>query len=65
MKPKLICLLIILIGSYLAASPNNYCGGVRCPAQPEKQETTTPAKKVVLMIDDLELLPGHRFLNIF
>ncbi|AEV97581.1 hypothetical protein Niako_1206 [Niastella koreensis GR20-10] len=66
MKPKLICLIIILIGSCLAASPKNYCGGVRCPVKPEKQGTTTsPVKKVVLMIDDLELLPSHHFLNIF
>jgi hypothetical protein len=64
MKPKLICILIILIGSSLVASPNNYCGGVRCPGK-LKQVTTTPVKKVVLMIDDVELLPSHHFLNIF
>ena len=65
MKPKLICLLIILIGICLAASPNNYCGGVRCTGKQIKQATTTPVKKVVLMVDELELLPSHHFLNNF
>jgi hypothetical protein len=66
MKIKIICLLTVLIIGAGAASPNNYCGGVRCPGNPEKQATTTsPVKKMVLMIDDLELLPSHHFLNIF
>jgi hypothetical protein len=65
MKPKLICILIILIVSSLMASPNNYCGGVHSPGKLVKQETVTPTKKVVLMIDDMELLPSHHFLNNF
>jgi len=65
MKPKLICILIILIGSGLAASPNNYCGGIHCTGKLAKQVTTTPVKKVVLLTDELELLPSHRFLNNF
>ena len=65
MKPKLICLLIILIVGSLVASPNNYCGDVRCPGKLAKQVTVTTAKKVVLMIDDMELLPSHHFLNNF
>lgn len=65
MKIKIICLLTVLLIGAGAASPNNYCGGVRCPGKLEKQVTTTPVKKVVLMIDDVELLPSHHFLNIF
>jgi hypothetical protein len=65
MKPKLICLLIILIGCSLVASPNNYCGGIRCPGKLVKQVTTTPVKKVAQRMDELELLPSHHFLNNF
>ena len=64
MKIKIICLLTVLFIGAGAASPNNYCGGVRCPAKLVKQ-VTTPVKKMVLMVDDLELLPSHQFLNNF
>jgi hypothetical protein len=64
MKPKLICLLIILIGCSLVASPNNYCGGIRCTGKLVKQ-VTAPVKKMALIIDELELLPSHHFLNNF
>jgi hypothetical protein len=64
MKPKLICLLIILIGSALVASPNNYCGGLRCTGKLERV-TIPPAKKIVKMIDDAELLPIYQFFDKF
>jgi hypothetical protein len=65
MKIKIICLLTVLFIGAGAASPNNYCGGVRCTGKLAKKETTIPVKKVALMIDDLELLPSHFFLNNF
>jgi hypothetical protein len=65
MKIKIICLLAVLLIGAGAASPNNYCGGVHCTGKLVKQVTTTPVKKVALMIDDLDLLPGHHFLNNF
>ena len=65
MKIKIICLLIVLLIGAGVASPNNYCGGVRCTNKVAKQVTITPVKKVVLMIDDLELLPSHHFLTNF
>ena len=66
MKIKIICLVTVLLIGAGAASPNNYCGGVRCTGKLVKQVTTiTPVKKVVLMVDELELLPGHQFLNNF
>jgi hypothetical protein len=64
MKIKIICLLTVLLIGAGAATPNNYCGGVRCPGKLVKQ-VTTPVKKMALMIDDLELLPSHHFLNNF
>jgi hypothetical protein len=65
MKIKIICLLTVLLIGAGVASSNNYCGGVRCPGKLVKQVTTTSVKKVVLMVDDLELLPSHHFLNNF
>lgn len=65
MKIKIICLLTVLLIGAGAASPNNYCGGVRCTSKLAKRVTTTSVKKVVLMVDDLELLPSHQFLNNF
>lgn len=65
MKLKLICLLLIFIGCCLVASPNNYCGGVRSTRELVNKATTTPVNKVMLLVDDLELLPSHHFLNNF
>jgi hypothetical protein len=64
MKIKIICLLTVLLIATGVASSNNYCGGVR-NAKLAKQVTATPVKKVAMMIDDMELLPGHHFLNNF
>jgi hypothetical protein len=64
MKSKIICLLIILFGCGLAASPNRNCDGVHCTGKP-KQVTIAPAKAVVMMIDDVDLLPIHHYLNNF
>jgi hypothetical protein len=64
MKIKIICLLTVLLIGAGVASPNNYCG-VHCPGKLVKQVTTASVKKVVLMVDDLELLPSHHFLNNF
>ena len=65
MKIKIICLLTVLLIGGLMASPNNYCGGVRGTGKLVKQVTVTNAQKVVHMIDDMELLPTHHFLNNF
>jgi hypothetical protein len=63
MKIKIICLLTILFGCGLAASPNRNCDGVRCVGKP-KQLPVAPAKKVV-QIDDVELVPFNRHLYNF
>jgi hypothetical protein len=65
MKLKLFCLLVILIAGSMMASSNNYCGGVRCTGKLAKPATILPAKKIVKMIDDVELLPINQFLNKF
>ena len=64
MKIRIIGLLIVLFGCSLAASPNRNCDRARCAGKP-KQVTVTPAKKVMGMIDDLDLLPIHGFFNNF
>jgi hypothetical protein len=64
MKSKIICLLTILFCCSLAASPNRNCDGMHCAGK-SKQVRITPAKKVILMIDDLDLLPVHRYFNNF
>jgi hypothetical protein len=58
MKIKIICLLTVLLIAAGVAWSNTWCGGV-------KHVTVTPVKKVALMIDDMELLPSHHFLNNF
>lgn len=65
MIPKIIFLLIVLINCGLAASPNRNCGSMHCAGKTTKQATTLPVKKVVMMIDEAELLPLHHFLNNF
>lgn len=65
MKLKIVCLLIVLFGCSLAASPNRNCGGVRCAGKLTRQVTTMPVKKVIMMIDEVELLPMHHLLNNF
>jgi len=66
MKIKIICLLAVLLIGGLVASPNNYCGGLRCNSgKPANKVTTTSVDKVMMMIDDVELLPIHHFLNNF
>jgi len=64
MKSKIICLLTVLFCCGLAASPNRNCDGLRCTGKP-KQVTVAPAKKVALMIEDLDLLPFHYYLSNF
>jgi hypothetical protein len=65
MKLKIICLLAVLFAFSLAASPNRNCGDIHCPGKITRQATTLPVKKVVMMIDEAELLPLHHFLNNF
>jgi hypothetical protein len=64
MKIKIV-LLAVLISCGLAATPNRNCGDIRCPHKITRQATTLPVKKVVMMIDEAELLPLHHFLNNF
>ena len=65
MKIKIVCLFAVLLCCGLAASPNRNCGGVRCPGKITRQATAIPVKKVIMMIDEAELLPLHHFLNNF
>ena len=66
MKIKIICLLTVLLIGAGVASPNNYCNGVsKCTGKLIKQVTTAPAQKMVMMIDEMELMPVHHFLNKF
>ena len=66
MKIKIICLLAVLLIGGLVASPNNYWGGLHCNSgKPATKVTTTSVDKVMMMIDDVELLPIHHFLNNF
>jgi len=58
MKIKIICLLTVLLIAAGVALSNTWCGGV-------KQVTVTHVKKMTVMIDDMELLPSHHFLNNF
>ncbi|WP_143774185.1 hypothetical protein [Niastella vici] len=62
MKPKFICILVILICASLAASPNRCCNGTGCTGK-QATTVTTPAKVVTMMIDDVQLLPIHLFNN--
>jgi hypothetical protein len=64
MKTKFICLLILFSCS-LAASPNSYCDGTRCTGRSVKAKTASPARPVVMVIDEMELLPIHYFINNF
>jgi hypothetical protein len=65
MKPKIILLLTVLLVGGLAASPNRNCGGIGCVGKFTPQATTLPVKRVVMMIDEAEMLPLHHFLNNF
>jgi hypothetical protein len=64
MKLKLICLLAVLFGFSLVASPNRCCDRTSCTGKIAKQ-ATTPAKGVTMMIDDTELLPVHQYFSNF
>lgn len=57
MKLKIVILLGILLTGGLSASPNRSCDG--------KKITATPVSKVVMMIDEAELLPLQYFLRNF
>lgn len=57
MKFKIIILLGILLTGGISASPNRSCDG--------KIPTISPAKTVVKMIDEAELMPLHYFLRNF
>ena len=64
MKPRIICLLVILLCCNMIASPNKNTGnGIQCDGHVKKQQPIAPAKRVVLMIDEIELLPIHQYLN--
>lgn len=62
MKLNFICLLIVLISGSFAASPNSYCDGTSKSVKPK---TASPAQPVVMVIDEMELLPIHHFINNF
>lgn len=55
MKYRIIILLAVLLTGGLSATPNRSCNG--------KQTIITPVKKVVMMIDEGELMPMFIFLQ--
>jgi hypothetical protein len=65
MKFKIIIVLAVLLTGSISASPNKCGKGVRCANNAGKQTTITPARTVVMMIDEAELLPMHHYLNKF
>ena len=65
MKFKIIIVLAVLLTGSISASPNKCGKGVRCAAKAGNQTTTAPARTVVMMIDEAELLPMHHYLNKF
>lgn len=64
MKTKFICLLFLFSYS-LAASPKSYCDGTRCTGKSKQPKTASPAQPVIMVTDDMELLPIHYFINNF
>ena len=63
MKLKHVCLLITLLGCSLAASPNRYCNGWRCPGKKKTAAVAKPATLSGMIADDADLLPTQYFLN--
>jgi hypothetical protein len=63
MKLKFICLLAASISIHVAASPNRYCNGWRCPGKQKTQAVAKPAAVSVMIADDADLLPTQYFLN--
>jgi hypothetical protein len=65
MKHKIIILLAVLLTGGLSATPNRCCNGAGCATRSVKQAAVTPVRTLVMMIDDVELLPMHHYLNKF
>ena len=63
MKFKIIFLLTALLTGGISASPNKSCNGVRCGTREGKKTTMSPVRKVVMMIDEAELMPMFIFLR--
>jgi hypothetical protein len=63
MKLKLVCLLTTLLSCSLAASPNRYCNGWRCPGKQKAPAVAKPASLSDMIADDADLLPTTYFLN--
>jgi hypothetical protein len=70
MKYKIICLLAILFSFSMVATPNRRtCNGMQCAKKQKACEATRgapgTAKPVIMMIDEIDLLPIHQYLNNF
>ena len=63
MKLRFILLLSVLLIGGISASPNKSCNGVRCASREGKKAPIAPVKKVVMMIDESELMPMFIFLR--
>lgn len=63
MKYRIIILLAALLTSGISASPNKSCNGVRCATREGKKTSMAPVRKVVMMIDEAELVPMFVFLR--
>ena len=63
MKFKIIILLCVLLTGGISASPNKSCNGVHCATNEGKKNTMAPVRKVVMMMDEAELMPMFIFLR--
>lgn len=63
MKYRIIILLAALLTGGISASPNKSCNGVHCATSEGKKTTMAPVRKVVMMIDEAELMPMFIFLR--
>ena len=62
MKLKIILLSILLTGG-ISASPNKSCNGICCATREGKKTSMAPVRKVVMMMDEAELMPMFIFLR--
>lgn len=63
MKLKIIIVLAVLLTGGISASPNKSCKGVCCASREGKKAPIAPVRKVVMMIDESELMPMFIFLR--
>lgn len=66
MKFKIICLLMVLFCCSLIASPRRCtCNVVTCTGKKQSKVQVTTGRPAIVLIDEIELLPIHHYLNNF